>query len=109
MTKLQLDNCFNSISGGCGISKEPADKGAERAKMTSWTWLKIQKEGQFFERKSCYDRVAEQLKRRTVRWRNGTQWYRNTLVQKGLMKRGSPRGVWEISPTGEEAIKLGDV
>jgi hypothetical protein len=45
----------------------------------------------------------------TTRWRNSAQWCRNTLVQEGLMKGDSPRGIWEISPRGEEAIKRGDV
>ncbi len=34
------------------------------------------------------------------RWRNTAQWARNTLVQRGLMKSGSPYGVWEISEAG---------
>lgn len=35
--------------------------------MLNWTWLKTQREGQFFERKSCYDRSGKRLKRRDVR------------------------------------------
>ena len=35
--------------------------------MRNWEWLKTQQEGQFFERKSCYDRSGAQFKRRDVR------------------------------------------
>jgi ATP-dependent DNA helicase RecG len=35
--------------------------------MKNWSWLKTQKEGQFFERKSCYDRSAGRSKLRDVR------------------------------------------
>ena len=35
-----------------------------------------------------------------IRWHNTAQWCRNTLVMKGLMKKDSPRGIWEISDAG---------
>ncbi len=35
------------------------------------------------------------------RWRNTAQWARHELVQKGLMKKGSPHGVWEITEAGK--------
>jgi restriction system protein len=44
-----------------------------------------------------------------IRWRNTAQWCRNTLVQEGLLKNNSPRGVWEISEKGRSAIKTNDV
>ena len=38
-----------------------------------------------------------------IRWRNSAQWARNKMVnQDGRMKKGSPRGVWEISSKGRE-------
>jgi uncharacterized protein YukE len=47
-----------------------------------------------------YDR--EPLASGPVRWKNTAQWCRNTLVQEGLMKSNSPRGVWEISDAGRK-------
>lgn len=35
--------------------------------MRDWQWLKTQQEGQFFERKSCYDRTGKRPKRRSTR------------------------------------------
>jgi restriction endonuclease Mrr len=34
------------------------------------------------------------------RWRNAAQWARNSMVQRGLLKSESPRGVWEITERG---------
>jgi hypothetical protein len=34
------------------------------------------------------------------RWRNAAQWARNSMVNEGLLKKDSPRGVWEISEAG---------
>jgi len=37
----------------------------------------------------------------SIRWRNTAQWARNKMVNTdGLMKKGSPRGIWEISDEG---------
>jgi len=36
-------------------------------KVQSWKWLKTHREGQFFERKSCYDRSGRRPKRRSAR------------------------------------------
>lgn len=37
----------------------------------------------------------------TVRWINAAQWARNTMVHElGLLKKGSKRGVWEITQRG---------
>ena len=38
------------------------------------------------------------------RWRNSAQWARNSMVQKGLLQSGSPRGVWEISDSGRQSM-----
>lgn len=40
-----------------------------------------------------------------VRWRSRTQFVRLRLSQRGDMLSGSPRGVWEISPQGQERLK----
>jgi len=40
-----------------------------------------------------------------LRWRNAAQWARNSMVNEGLLKSDSPRGVWEISDLGREKLK----
>src|SRR5438128_1218396 len=35
-----------------------------------------------------------------IRWRNTAQWERNVMVEEGLLKRNSPRGVWELTEKG---------
>jgi len=41
-----------------------------------------------------------------IRWRNTAQWARNKMVNEdGRMKKKSPRGVWEISPSGRAWLK----
>jgi hypothetical protein len=37
-----------------------------------------------------------------IRWRNTAKWARNTLKELGLLKRDSPRGIWEISEKGRK-------
>ncbi len=39
-----------------------------------------------------------------VRWRKAANWVRWTLVQEGLLKPNSRRGVWELSDKGAEEI-----
>lgn len=41
-----------------------------------------------------------------IRWRNTAQWCRASLVQEGLLKAGSPYGVWEISEQGRQWLSL---
>jgi len=36
----------------------------------------------------------------TPRWRNAAQWARFNMAQQGLLRRDSPRGIWEISDEG---------
>jgi restriction system protein len=38
------------------------------------------------------------------RWRNAAQWARNSMVRDGLLKADSPRGIWEITKAGREAL-----
>lgn len=41
-----------------------------------------------------------------IRWRNTGQWARNHMVNEdGRMKKGSPRGFWEISDKGRAWLK----
>ena len=39
------------------------------------------------------------------RWRNAAQWARNSMVQEGLLKNDSPRGIWEISEAGRQSLR----
>jgi restriction system protein len=41
---------------------------------------------------------------KTVRWQNTAQWARNSLRKDGLLKPNSPRGVWEVTDKGREAL-----
>lgn len=38
------------------------------------------------------------------RWRNATQWARNSMVNEGLLKKDSPRGVYGISDKGKQFL-----
>jgi restriction system protein len=40
-----------------------------------------------------------------IRWRNTAMWERFEMIKDGLLKSGSPRGVWELSNKGLEEIK----
>lgn len=44
-----------------------------------------------------------------VRWRHTARWCRQVLVQEGLMRSDSPRGIWAISETGRKALQEGIV
>src|SRR5262249_41976563 len=39
------------------------------------------------------------------RWRNTAQWARNTMVQEGMLKNDSRRGIWEISEAGRQSLQ----
>lgn len=41
----------------------------------------------------------------SVRWKNTASWERHNMVQDGLLASDSPRGVWEITSAGEEALE----
>ena len=40
-----------------------------------------------------------------IRWRNAVQWERNQMVKEGLLKKDSPRGVWELTAKGIKAAE----
>jgi hypothetical protein len=42
-----------------------------------------------------------------VRWKNRVMWRRFKLVELGLLKNDSERGIWEISDAGREALAAG--
>lgn len=54
---------------------------------------------------TTYDR--QKLSSGSVRWQKMAQFCRFRLVQEGLMKSGSPRGIWEISELGRKELKSG--
>lgn len=70
------------------------------------------------------DRVGKQMKgvlkpkdyephsssARQIRWRNSAQWARNHMANvDGRMVKGSPTGIWEISPAGRAWLASGRV
>ena len=50
-----------------------------------------------------YERLASDSSD-ACRWRNTARWARNDMVKKGLLKRGSPYGIWEISDKGQRSL-----
>jgi hypothetical protein len=46
----------------------------------------------------------EKLSNGAIRWQNRIQFTRLRMVDQGLLKRGSPRGVWEITEEGVRHI-----
>lgn len=42
---------------------------------------------------------------KAIRWVNTAQWARLELVNSGLMKSGSPHGIWEISERGRRHLE----
>jgi hypothetical protein len=51
------------------------------------------------------DADREGLSSGLTRYKNRVQFVRLKLVQAGEVKKGSPRGVWEITPKGHERLK----
>jgi hypothetical protein len=41
----------------------------------------------------------------SVRWKNRAQWQRKNMVDQGLLRGDSPRGVWEITEDGRKWIE----
>jgi len=50
-----------------------------------------------------YEPLASDPK--NLRWRNATQWARNSMVHEGLLKNDGPRGIWEISEKGQKRLQ----
>jgi hypothetical protein len=38
-------------------------------------------------------------------WRNAARWARNLMANEGLLKKNSPRGIWEISDKGKDYLQ----
>lgn len=39
------------------------------------------------------------------RWRNTAQWERQSMVNEGLLRKDSPRGIWAITEKGREYLR----
>jgi len=39
-----------------------------------------------------------------VRWKNYAMWERKNMVDDGLLKKDSPRGIWEITNKGKTHV-----
>ena len=50
------------------------------------------------------ERDRQPLQSGSIRWRSRTQFARLRLIERGLMKQGSPARVWEISDQGREYL-----
>jgi hypothetical protein len=46
----------------------------------------------------------EKMSSGAVRWHNRVQFTRLRMIDQGLLKRGSPRGVWEIADEGARQV-----
>ena len=44
-----------------------------------------------------------------IRWENRANWARMDMVIEGLIRKGSPRGVWEITDSGRQALAVGRI
>jgi len=49
----------------------------------------------------------EELEKGGKRWQKRVQFTRLRLVERGLIDKDSPRGVWEISDEGRRALTAG--
>jgi len=49
----------------------------------------------------------ERLETGDIRWHKRVQFTRLRLVERGLVKKDSPRGVWEITDDGRRALTAG--
>lgn len=56
-----------------------------------------------------YDRQPLPSTPHELRWQNTAAWCRYTLVQEGLLRPDSPRGIWELSDAGRRALETGEV
>ncbi len=37
-----------------------------------------------------------------IRWWNAVRWERDNMVKAGLLKKNSPRGIWELTEKGRQ-------
>ncbi len=57
------------------------------------------------EQLNTYDYLPLPSDPNSVRWKTTAHWERYNMVQEGLLSGDSPRGVWEITDAGREALK----
>lgn len=57
------------------------------------------------DRLNIYDYQPLPSDPNSVRWKTAAHWARHGMVQEGLLKADSPRGIWELSDAGREALK----
>jgi len=50
------------------------------------------------------DREAMPSRPFEQRWRNTASWARKHMINEGLLERGSPTGIWEISDKGRRLL-----
>lgn len=55
------------------------------------------------------DRDRETLASGSVRWMTRVQFTRLRMKERGLLKEGSPRGLWELTERGREAAEREEV
>jgi len=51
---------------------------------------------------SSYDYEPLPSNPKQKRWENTAQWARNTMVNKGLLAKNTPKGIWEITDKGRK-------
>jgi hypothetical protein len=51
---------------------------------------------------NSYDEEPLRSRRNVKRWENTAQWARQDMVEKGLLAKDSPRGIWEITEKGRK-------
>ena len=45
---------------------------------------------------------CEPLNSGPIRWQSAAKWERQHMVEEGLLKKGSPRGIWEVTEKGRQ-------
>jgi hypothetical protein len=51
---------------------------------------------------NSYDEEPLRSRRNVKRWENTARWARQKMVEKGLLAKDSPRGIWEITEEGRK-------
>jgi restriction system protein len=51
---------------------------------------------------NSYDEEPLRSRRNVKRWENTARWARQKMVEKGLLAKDSPRGIWEITEKGRK-------
>ena len=61
--------------------------------------------GDIFGLANCEMNGRRALSGGEIHWWNLARWERNSMVKEGLLRRGSPRGVWELSEKGRREVE----